>query len=244
MLASDEMKIGNYVIPEYRLQDLIEETKKIYEKFNAEEVELEFIAHLLGQSPKSGSFYKKIAALRDYGLIEGRGKIRVSEVGKKVTFGDESEKNSALEKAVRNIPLWSMFLDKFGVSIKEESFWIDLAKLAAVERPEAQMKAEGVRKAYIETVKYLKPIENPSESANSSTINMGGAINRNENKMTLPEEPRVPIENKVKPEDIDEINLGKIRIWIPKGDIKAVSKAKKLLDLYIEDFTEDTTTAG
>ncbi len=238
------MKIGTHSIPKYRLPGLIEDTKKIYEQFNGKESELEFVAHTIGHLPKSGSFMQKLADLRSYGLIEGRGKIKVSELGKKVTYGTEPEKVEALEEIIKNIPLWGSIFDKYGVNIKEENFWVDLAQITSVERLEAQTKANEIRKAYLEDIRYYKPVEKPPESLNLPTQQIDEVINRNEKKMTPPQETRMPIDSKVKPEGIDEINLGDIRIWIPKGDAKAVSKAKKLLDIYIEDNQEDTTTAS
>jgi hypothetical protein len=162
------MKIGSYTIPNNRLKDLIEDTKRIYEKFPSEEVEAEFIAHTIGNSPKSGSFRQKLADLRSYGLLEGRGKIRVSELGKTITYGHASEKIEAFEKILKNIPLWGIFLDRYGISIKEDSFWVDLAKITGVERPLAQNKAEWVRKIYMEDARYLDIVKKPLESSDSN----------------------------------------------------------------------------
>src|SRR5574341_1923354 len=116
------MKIGTHSIPKYRLPGLIEDVKKIYEKFNGEESEPEYVAHVIGHQPKSGSFTQKLADMRSYGLIEGRGKIRVSELGKKVTYGTEPEKKEALDKLLRNIPIWGILLDKYGVNINGRLF--------------------------------------------------------------------------------------------------------------------------
>lgn len=238
------MKIGNYTIPNNRLRDLIEDAKKVYEKFPNEEVETEFIAHTLDNSPTSGSFKQKLADLRTYGLLEGRGKIRISELGKKVTYGHEDEKREAFEKIIKNIPLWGIFLDKYGVSIKEDNFWVDLAKITGLERPESQNKAELVRKAYIEDVRYLELAKKPSESPNYAP-QMDEAIDRGEKKMIdHPERVEASLEDKVRPESIEEIKFGDIRIWIPKQNAKAVIMAKKLLELYEEGITKDAPTAS
>lgn len=241
------MKIGSYTVPNNRLRNLIEDAKKVYEKFPNEEVEAEFIAHTLDNSPTSGAFKQKLADLRSYGLLEGRGKIRISELGKKVTYGHEDEKRDAFEKIIKTIPLWGIFFDKYGVSIKEDNFWVDLAKITGLERPESQNKAEWVRKAYLEDVRYYKPVEKaqkPIFEQEKPFESVSEPIDRNEKKMIPAQEPKTPIENKAKPENIDEISFGDIRIWIPKGDAKAVSKAKKLLDIYIEDNIEAPTTAS
>lgn len=233
------MKIGKHSIPKYRLQGLIEDTKKIYEQFNGKESELEFVGHTIGHLPKSGAFRQKLADLRSYGLIEGRGKIKVSELGKKVTYGTEPERMEALEHIIRNIPLWSSILDKYGVNIKEENFWVDLAQITGAERLEAQTKANEVRKAYLEDVTYYKPVEKAQESG-LERANQPEPIPEPINRRDTTMENLTPDVGTVKPKDMYEINLGNVRIWIQKGDIKAVIKAKKILDIFLEDNNDNT----
>lgn len=184
------MKIGTYTIPNNRLKDLIEDAKKVYEKFPNEEIESEFIAHSINNSPTSGSFKQKLADLRTYGLLEGRGKIRISELGKKVTYGHEDEKREAFEKIIRNIPLWGIFLDKYGLSIKEDNFWVDLAKITGLERPESQNKADWVRKSYLEDIRYYKPVEKAQElglEKSNQPERVFEPSNKSENKMETPQ---------------------------------------------------------
>jgi hypothetical protein len=156
------MKVGGYSIPQYRLTTLLSDTKKIYEQFKSDEVGTEFIAHTLGQAPRGGAFLQRMADLRSYGLIEGRGsKIRVTELGKQATYGHEVERVDALVKLVKNIPLWAILNEKFGSSIKEENFWIDLMKITGAERVDAQKQANSVRNAYIADIKDIILVEKP-----------------------------------------------------------------------------------
>ncbi len=39
--------------------------------------------------------------------------------------------------------------------------------------------------------------------------------------------------------DIEKIKFGDIEISLPKGDAKAIAKARKLLDLYEEHVSEE-----
>ncbi len=230
------MKIGDYNIPQNRLRDLIEDTKKFYDKFPNEEVKSELIAHTISYSPTGGAFKQRLADLRLYGLIEGRGKIKVSELGKMITYGDEKEKTDASEKIIRNIPLWNIFFDKYKASIKEENFWIDLVKITGVERPTAQTKADSIRKAYMDDIKYFKPVEKTSEISNS-VPQVSETFNRSEKNML---DPQRETTQGVESNNIEEIKFSNIRIYIPKGDAKAIAIAKKLLDLYEEGITTET----
>lgn len=234
------MKIGNYRVPTFRLYpNLIAYTKKIYDKFPNEETKVEYVAQLIGHtSHRSGTFLQRAADLRSYGLIEGKGKIKVSELGKKITHGNETERTEAIEKAIRNIALWDTFLNKFGTSIEEEDFWVVLAKITGMERLEAQNKAKWILNAYMEDIRHLKSVESSNSGpqvAEASDKNEKNAINQ-----TV--EPEV--EPMVKPDGIEEIKFGDIYIRMPKRDAKSLFMAKKLLELYEEGITKETSTAG
>jgi len=160
------MKIGSYSVPTYSLESLLIATKSIYETLGGKEANSEFIADVLGHAPKSGSFATKMADLKSYGLIEGRGSnIRVSELGKLATgFGQDVEQNEALLEIVRNIDLWRELLDRYDVNIKKENFWAILAQITGAERLIAKKKADSVRKAYLEAVEYIKSVGEPTET--------------------------------------------------------------------------------
>jgi hypothetical protein len=220
------MKIGIYSIPRFRLPKLIDATRKIYDGIKGNEVEPEVVAHLLGLSPASGGFKQKLADLRSYGLITGRGKVKVTELGKKITYPDsEHDKYEAHVQLLRNIPLWNEIYEKYGVSIPRSNFWVDLSKITGVEAPEAKNKEDLIRKAYMDDVKYLKPVEKPI------SLSKGEAIGRRLETMEVGIE-KVP----QAPSSVEELRMGDIRIWLPKANIQsAIRKAKKLLAIYEEE---------
>lgn len=202
------MKIGNYSIPTFRLAPLIEATKKIYEKFPNEEIGREDIAHLLGIKPSSGGFAQKMADMRSYGLISGRGTFVVTKLGKDITFGTDDEKAIAHRQAVENIPLWKDLLDKEGVTLDKGDFWVVLRKITNAEAFDAQKKADSVRKAYMSDVANIKTVEKPVETS-VSTPQQGEATGRSDVGMEpvqtstgsigyigFPEYSRAPIEIK------------------------------------------------
>jgi hypothetical protein len=165
------MKLGTYSMPMYRLDTLLPDTKKIYERFRLEEIQVDHIASFLGLSPRSGGFLQKMADLRAYGLIEGRGgKSRVSKLGRDATLGIGAEKDRALEKIVKGIPLWGIFYEKYGKGIKVDDFWMDLEKITGMERLDSQKVAESVRKHYNDDAKYINIVETPQKPAEPENI--------------------------------------------------------------------------
>src|SRR2546427_11013642 len=89
----DKMQIGSKAIPFFRLSTtLFNDIKTIYEKFGTNDVDQGVVSEVLGhKSQASGTFKNKIASMRDYGLIDGRGKIRVTEIGEKIAFHQSEE---------------------------------------------------------------------------------------------------------------------------------------------------------
>ena len=160
------MRVGNYTIPDVRLYpSLVEAVKTIYDTYPTEEIsDIEALATLLGhKSAKSGTFLAKMTFLRAYGLIEGRGTVRVSELGKKITFGNDEERAKAATKAVLKIPLWNELYRRYSVNLPTDNFWAHLAKIAVLEAPDSRRIAENVRKAYLADVRYIKIEKKPEE---------------------------------------------------------------------------------
>ena len=172
------MKVGKYDVPDMRLfPELAEATKKIYEKFKSEEAEDLTVAKLLGhKTNRSGAFYRKMGCLRSYGLIEKRG-IKVTDVGKRLTYGvTEEERNRALKEAILHIPLWKEFYSRWGKQLPTVNFWVDLAKISGLEAPDAQKIGEDVRRAYLDDIRYLKPIEKVKEEEKPTGAGMEGPL--------------------------------------------------------------------
>jgi hypothetical protein len=211
------LKIGTYEIPDLRLYPtLVEATKLIYEKYSAEEVQdMLIVAKLLGhQTSNSGAFLRKLACLRAYGLIEARG-VKVTEIGKKLTFPtSEQEKNEALKQAILHIPLWKEFFSKWGATLPNGNFWVDLAKITGLEAPKAQSVVETVRKAYLDDVRYLS---------------VSGA--------TEMETKIIPIQPSVDSETFSFPN--NVKVVLPKENMKeAWRKTKQMIDIYLGEKKE------
>lgn len=169
------MKIGKYSIPKFRLPSMLMAVQKIYDKFEGGDISPSLIAGLLGQPITSGGFLQKLADMRSYGLIVGRGSVKVSDIGKKVTHPEnEEEKTLALKTAICNIELWDVLFTRFGVALPEDDFWLDLKQITGAEAPEAKEKAMFIRKAYLDDIGLLKVSETPKTPVSNNAIYRGG----------------------------------------------------------------------
>ncbi len=145
--------------------DLFDDVKKLYGKFGQSEVDQEAVAQLWGhKSAKSSQFsFVKLGSLRDYGLIEGRGKVKVSDLGRRLTFPkNDVEGNDAIVETIKNVPLWRTLFDNYtakGEDLPTDTFWMDLRRIVGEDKlppEEAKNEAKIVRKAYFEDLRYFK----------------------------------------------------------------------------------------
>jgi hypothetical protein len=163
------MEVNKYHVPDFRLDpDLIDATKLLYDKYRNEEANDNLtISNLLGHKSPSGSYFRKLAALRDFGLLEKRG-VKVTNLGIRITYPtSDDEKNSALNEAILNIPLWKEFFKQYGVNLPKEKFWVDLQRIAGIAAPDAQNLENSVRNAYLNDVRNLKIVECPEKPTES-----------------------------------------------------------------------------
>ena len=210
------MKVGTYDIPLFRLPTLVNDTKTIYDQFPTEEVkDMDTIAKLLDhKSASSGAFRQKLADMRAYGLLEGRGGIKVSELAKKLAYPDPSNpkaRTEAYKEAVLRIPLWKDFFSKWGTSIPKDQFWAQLTKIAGLEAPQAQKLEDEVRNAYQTDIRDI-----PSQ---------GSAMMQSQTEAPKAPTPAV---------DTETFTFGPIQVSLPKANAKeAWIKAKKMIDIYL-----------
>ena len=65
-------KLGQYTYPDIRFGDAVEISGRVLTKFKGT-VSVKGLAWELGMAEGSGTLFAKVAAMRDFGLIEGRG---------------------------------------------------------------------------------------------------------------------------------------------------------------------------
>lgn len=155
------MRVGDKIIPDYRLPILIDGVKTLYGKFEFKGIDDETAARLLGHSTsRSGSYIKRKADLRAFGLIEPRGAIKATELGRKVSYPNKrKEEQEGLVKAILNIDLWKLIYEKYtekGLKLPS-NFWIDIREFTGLPPEAAQDIAEKVKDSYLEDIKHIKP---------------------------------------------------------------------------------------
>jgi len=247
------LKIGNYEIPDIRLSEAIQDVKKIFDKVKNTQDLTHYtdIAVMLDYRSKiGGAFYRRLNSLTLFGLLEGRAKYRVTELGENISYPiDELNKNELTTKAFLSVPLWNKIYSKHGKQLSD-NVWFDIKNITGISAPEAQAVEKDVRKWYLEDVVFVveKPI---SKNEDSTSITLLEENNSKPNFEDYKVGSNVNKENfksnnyqnnfNINETTLEKIPFGKdIIIYLPKGNIlKAWEKAQKYMKLYLEDFEEE-----
>ena len=191
------MQIGNYSIPEspQRLPELIIKIKKIYEVYDRNEIKdalkNDTLAKLLGyKSSNNGSYQRKLRAFRDYGLLEGKGSVKVTLRTENILYGKEEDKNQALREAFLSIPLWNKLFEKYGKSLPQNDFWAHIKEITGCSPKEAQDKEAYIKEAFARDASVISDLDI------QNIVNM-----ESEQRFKTREEPRQNFAVKEKGED-------------------------------------------
>lgn len=160
------MRIGNFLVPDnpHRLPKLVRHTKLIYDTYKADIItkatKNDALAQLLGyKSSNNGSYWTELSALKAYGLLEGRGDARVSELGKQATYGVAEQRPTALFKAFLSIPLWKAFHDRYRLELPSQDFWAKLQHITGCEAPDAKSNEKFITDAFYADANLIKSVK-------------------------------------------------------------------------------------
>jgi hypothetical protein len=237
------LRIGSYEIPEIRFASgALNDIKKIYENVKSvdRQIHANDLAILLGyKTPTSGGFYRRINSLISYGLLEGRGRFRVTKNGEDILYprGDDHRK-LLLRESVLRVSLWNELYKKFKKNLPE-NLWLEIKELTGVSSAEAQTIEKEVRRWYLHDIEpiseeVLLNIPNKEQEGSNSylvedklkDVNILGAPT-----MVATEIEEIPF-------------AGKYAIKKPANENirRSWERLKRYMEIYLEDFDEETST--
>ena len=220
-------KAGKYYYPFYDLDYVIEKLRRFYEVVRSDEVERTVVAEALGMAERGGGFANLISSMKRYGFIQtGGGNVTVTDLGKLVLYGDSTEIEQAITKAVTSIDLFREVYQQYGAIVTVEQMKAFLRQKALVDIVEAQKIAPKVVAIYKKVSNYISSAEKPS-AVPVPTPSVEG-IGRGE---IMP-----PKETKIQPL---KIQYGNVYIQIPPNDLKAINLAKDALEFMAGKIREE-----
>lgn len=237
------MRIGSYEIPEIRFASgALNDIKKIYDNVKSvdRQIHANDLAILLGyKTPTSGGFYRRINSLISYGLLEGRGRFRVTKNGEDILYprGDDHRK-LLLRESVLRVSLWNELYKKFKKNLPE-NLWLEIKELTGVSSAEAQTIEKEVRRWYLHDIEPISEEVLLNISNKEQEGSNGYLVEDKLKDVNILGAPTMVAT------EIEEIPFaGKYAIKKPANENirRSWERLKRYMEIYLEDFDEETST--
>ena len=149
-------KLGPYSYPDIRFGDAVEIAGRILTKFKGV-VSVKGLAWELGMAEGSGTLFAKVAALRDFGFVEGRGELRVSPLAQRVLHPSSREEGQrARGEAFQRVELLRQLYIRFEGEVPDDmSLLVGLEELTKASRDEIVRRAPLIQKHLADAVRVL-----------------------------------------------------------------------------------------
>lgn len=227
------MKIGSFLIPEMRLDELLEGTlRKIYEASRTDQIQSKTLSDLLGyKHGTEPTLFKKINSMLAYGILEGRGIYNITKLGENLLYPENDQILKKLKtQAIMNVDFWKKIYEKHGKNPPKEGLWVSIKNIADVDPATAHEYENRIYNW------YMGDIANITDSEISSASDIA---NPKESKTLSSKESNIKqmSQQMLQPDDIQTIFFDKYQVSLPKGDLaKEWEKLKKYMEIKLEDY--------
>ncbi|PKB65597.1 MAG: hypothetical protein BZY82_07950 [SAR202 cluster bacterium Io17-Chloro-G3] len=162
-------KLGTYSYPDIRFADAVEISGRIATKFKGI-VSVKGLAWELGMAENSGTLFAKVAALRDFGLVEGRGELRVSALAQRILHpATQEEGKAAKAQAFQRVDLLQSLYERFnGETPDDSTLLVALEEVTRAPRDEIVRRFSLIQKHLADAARVLgQPFLDPSVERSS-----------------------------------------------------------------------------
>ena len=149
-------KLGTYSYPDIRFSNAVEITARILNKFRGT-VSVKGLAWELGMAENSGTLFAKVAALRDFGLVEGRGELRISALAQRLLHpASPEEGRQAHAQAFQRVDLLQTLYERFdGEAPDDASLLVALEEITRTPRDEIVRRFTLIQKHLADAARAL-----------------------------------------------------------------------------------------
>ena len=154
-------KLGQYTYPDIRFGDAVEISGRVLTKFKGT-VSVKGLAWELGMAEGSGTLFAKVAAMRDFGLIEGRGELRISPLAQRVLHpATPEEGRAARAEAFQRVDLLRQLYGRFDGEVPDDmSMLVGLEEITRASRDEIVRRAPLIQKHLTDAIRVLgRPVK-------------------------------------------------------------------------------------
>ncbi len=145
--------LGQHDYPLTTVADAIENAKKIVLQFKGQSFDRKALAAALGnKSAETGAFNQRLADLRRFGIIDGRGEtLQVTALAQRVAIPTNSDEFSeAVFEMMTRVPLFKLLYEHTeGKTPNEDELLATLINLTKADRAEVQAVVTRIRNNYL-----------------------------------------------------------------------------------------------
>ncbi len=153
--------------PTLRINKAIELIEKFEKELKGYSANRDAFAKLLGySSSNNGAFINTVSDLRKYGLLDKRGDIRITELGRKIVYAKAERREEYILEAITNVSLFRTLSENIGNDIEGINFEAQLinAGFSQVEALKKERKIKNIYKTLTPYITIIKTNKNIKEN--------------------------------------------------------------------------------
>lgn len=159
-------------------EDAVKIAEGLVDECDGEPSSKEYFAQVLGHSTaNSGSYIKKVADARSYGILPTRG-LKATDLAYRVAHPEnDSERREAIFEMYQNVQLLSELYDHLNGNGPPSNLWSILTEITDANRKEAKDAADDIRRLYEAMLEYdIDEETDPNEPEASDESNEGSVV--------------------------------------------------------------------
>lgn len=154
------MKIGNYMVPIYRLRILLRYIVVFFKEHHDEGITRQQLAKVMNVKESSGGFIQKISDLKNYGLLEQKDDaFYLSDLAKRFANKEGDERNKAIEEAFKHVDVWKNLWEKFGYKVLIDDFSNEISLFTSIPADQIKDNEGKLLNMYVEDVSCFIPYD-------------------------------------------------------------------------------------
>ena len=149
-------KLGPYSYPDIRFGDALAIAERIATKFKGT-VSVKGLAWELGMAENSGTLFAKVAALRDFGLLDGRGELRISALARRIIQPVSAEEGRAARaEAFQRVELLRQLYTRFNGELPDDmGLLVVLEELTRASREDIVRRVALIQKHLTDAIRVM-----------------------------------------------------------------------------------------
>jgi len=181
-------KIQGFHLPDLDPDEAVEIANTIVNEFGSEVTDEEAFARSIGHSTSnSGAYYKKVADLRRYGILPGRG-LQATELAKRIANPDtEADARQAKLEMMKHLDIVDALDDELDGKKPAGELWRVIANVTGGGPDEAREAAPRIAELYRKRRQYARDVASYNRPARVETADeTGGVVNPSNERAGLP----------------------------------------------------------